>query len=175
MKLSQVIQNLSYTIRAETLPYIFESGILFRLIRTLTKLSLRDSMKPRTTHIIYNSEGYQINKIIFDFNYLSVFHKFLKEIDYTDVLFCQKVAKVFSEEICSLFDLVQESLEAKSGYLNSPLTSIFSVFVLKFIYSQYYLQKFNDSVDNFKAIAKQSFKQLMNECSSSELTLTVDL
>ena len=95
-----------------------------------------DQLKIRKFHINYSTEGYFYEGLDYQYLTLKSALNIIKEINYTDLKFTRKLANLFYDKIVKLKDWWIQ-MHDKSGYLNIPLLRTFSVFLSKYIMTNY--------------------------------------
>jgi hypothetical protein len=134
-----IISDWKYMIKPETISVMLHSDVLTNCISYFTKLWMKDAIEQRLNHILFPTEGYFYEAI--DFNY--ILHKFgitlVKEIEYTDIDFNRKIAKLFFDSICSLEKWWEEN-QSQKGYIEIPLLRMFSFWLSRYMFINLTLQ-----------------------------------
>ena len=131
-----VINDFKYLMKIDTIKAMLGTQVVEELIDHFQTIWMSDQLKVRDHHINHSSEGYFYEGLDYQYLTLKLALNIIKEINYTDLKFARKLANLFYDKIVKLDDWWIQNHD-KRGYLNIPLLRVFSVFLSKYIMTNY--------------------------------------
>ena len=166
--LNEALVQLEYSLKEECVQYLFESYYIFGYISLLTQISVSEKIVPLDTHLVFDSDGYSINKIVFDSRLITFVEMILNDLNYSDLKFNQNFAKHYANEILSLREYTEE-ITCSSATFSVPIVSIFAVYLIRYLITKYHTENIIGVEKDFSVFVKLALKELFEDLESNEI------
>jgi hypothetical protein len=127
--------NLNYLFHKEVVNIFLHTPDFEDLIQHYAQLCMIDKMKNRTSHILYDSDGYDIHRLKWRFKVIRFGYFLVKEINYFDLPFNQNIFNQFITQINSLLLKWSDAYQNKEGFVEAPLLSLFSLYIVRYLFT----------------------------------------
>ena len=166
--LNEALVQLEYSLKEEWVQYLFESYHVFGYISLLTQISVSEKIVPLDTHLVFDSDGYSINKIVFDSRLITFVEMILNDLNYSDLKFNQNFAKHYANEILSLREYTEEIMSSTATF-SVPIVSIFAVYLIRYLITKYHTENIIGVEKDFSVFVKLALKELFEDLESNEI------
>ena len=166
--LNEALVQLEYSLKEECVQYLFESYHVFGYISLLTQISVSEKIVPLDTHLVFDSDGYSINKIVFDSRLITFVETILNDLNYSDLKFNQNFAKHYAKEILSLREYTEEIMSSTATF-SVPIVSIFAVYLIRYLITKYHTENIIGVEKDFSVFVKLTLKELFEDLESNEI------
>jgi hypothetical protein len=135
---------------------------------------MSDAIKIRSNHIFMSDEGYYFDSLDYSYLSLKIGYTLIREIDYSNLEFNQKLAGMFYKKISSL-ELWWTNNSNKTGYLDIPLLKMFSMYLNRYIMTNMAIAEGElddlkvDHISQYKQIIQNLLANLFNLISTDEI------
>jgi len=132
-----IYHDFKYMCHSTSMPYILKSAFLPEFIKICAEYSFNDEIKMLTEHLEYLNKDYIMNyenELVL----MKIFKHIAGSINYTDLIECKKIAKVFKE---CLKNLYEKSIHIKNSFYLIPVHRFFSYFITNYLFVNFSIQK----------------------------------
>jgi hypothetical protein len=147
-----MFSDFKYLLKEDSLKYILADGMAEDFISHFTTLCMRDVVDQKTQHVPFSNDGYFVDSVDYQYLSIKIAFKIFREIDYSDLVFNRKIAAYFVKNINSLSKIINKNFN--KGYMETPLMKIFSVWLSRYILTNWAIYELKESQDGFKTVSE---------------------
>ena len=153
-----LISDIKYILKANTIQYIINIEGIKRFLDIYTKVCMLDALQIRTSHILLSLEGYFLDGLNYSYLSLKLGYAIIKEIDYSNIELNQRLTAIFFDKIYSLEDRWKQTSNSM-GFNEIPLLKLFSMYLTRYIMTNVAILEKNFDDTKFKDI--KNYKKII--------------